>query len=68
MSCKKITSARLYACEKHTITEAETSGATPSWESFCQLCLSKKKEREEKEIYFYRKGHHLEEVDTCIVI
>jgi hypothetical protein len=67
MSCKKITSARLYACEKHTITEAETSGATPSWESFCQLCLSKKK-REEKEIYFYRKGHHLEEADTCIVI
>jgi len=47
MSCKKITSARLYACEKHTITEAETSGATPSWESFCQLCLSKKK-RERK--------------------
>ena len=30
--------------------------------------VSEKKEREEKEIYFYRKGHHLEEVDTCIVI
>jgi len=35
---------------------------------FLPALSQKKKEREEKEIYFYRKGHHLEEVDTCIVI
>ena len=46
---KKITSARLYACEKHSTTEAEASGATPSWECFCQL--SQNKNREEQEVY-----------------
>jgi len=50
---KKITSARLYACEKHSTTEAETSGATPSWECFCQLCLKIKIERNRK---FTRKS------------